>query len=93
MTDKWPLCEVASFVQAAMSGGDTVGQPALALIFTFFAVVVGCLFTFILSRVDFQLPYTVWVFLFGILISRIAIAQIENGSNDADKEYGAVDEY
>ncbi len=67
-----------------MSGNDTVGEPALALIFTFFAIVVGCLFTFILSRVDgFQLPYTVWVFLFGILISRIAIAQIENGSNDA----------
>lgn len=68
-----------------MSGGnDTVGEPALALIFSFFAVVVGCFFTFVLSRVDgFQLPYTVWVFLFGIMISRIAIAQIENGSNDA----------
>jgi NhaP-type Na+/H+ or K+/H+ antiporter len=71
------------FSRNLSSSADTVGEPTLALGFCFFGIVVGCFFTYILSRVEgVKPPYTVCLFIFGICIALIADELDENGSED-----------
>jgi NhaP-type Na+/H+ or K+/H+ antiporter len=77
-----------------MSGGDTVGEPASAVLFAFFVIVAGCALTWVLARLPSNLPYTVWVFLFGIMMARIATSAMESGGvSSEDALLRSVDQW
>jgi NhaP-type Na+/H+ or K+/H+ antiporter len=71
------------FSRNLSGGNNTVGEPTLALGFCFFGIVVGCFFTYTLSRIEgVKPPYTVCLFIFGICIALIADELDDNGSED-----------
>jgi NhaP-type Na+/H+ or K+/H+ antiporter len=57
-------------------------SPVLSILFLFFALLVGAGIMFLCSRLENFFPYTVVIFIFGILISILADSVTQSGIND-----------